>query len=161
MSSLPETLRQCGVHTALFPSEEAPPRAEMACVIHTARCSYGLDEDGFCRELIIHGDESASVDRCLGAQYVASLDRRADEGLVADPRVGAHALFVARGGSERVALIKAGLITGVDHPGDRPSRPGNWHDIDVDLPWTLDAQGEPIVGIPIVPIPRHPEVLLD
>ena len=53
------------------------------------------------------------MDRCVGAQYAACLDLSSDEGLIPDPRVGCHALFIGRGTGARMALVKTPPLTQV------------------------------------------------
>jgi hypothetical protein len=90
--------------------------AEAKVFIHTQSCIYALDEEGICRYVIgIDGSEVQGFDRCRGAQYVASLDPRTGQLLVADPRPGAHALFVARSTGWRAALLKTPAITRIVH----------------------------------------------
>ena len=90
--------------------------AEAKVFIHTESCIYALDEEGTCRYVIgVDGSEVQGFDRCRGAQYVASLDPRTEQLLVADPRPGAHALFVARSTGWRAALLKTPAITRIVH----------------------------------------------
>ncbi len=87
---------------------------EATIFIHTDKSIYALDPDGVCRYAIgTDGSPLETIDRCVGAQYVASLDLRLPAGLVANPSEGSHALFVGQGESQRAALIKTPQITKV------------------------------------------------
>jgi hypothetical protein len=90
-----------------------------SCFLHTATAIYALDEDGVCCYVTGQdGKDAGAAVRCVGAQYVACLDRHSDEGLVADPRVGAQALFVGRGSEMRAALLRTAPLTRVEIVGE-------------------------------------------
>lgn len=102
---------------------------EIAYAAHTATCTFLLDEDGICRRVVTrnkNGKESRVARRCLGAQYVASLDLRTENGLVEMPTIGAALLF-ARIDGGRVALVKTAPLERFDTvdevPQPRPSAP--------------------------------------
>lgn len=68
---------------------------ELTYAVHTATCTYLLDDEGVCRW--VHAPSGVTppgAERCMGAQFVASLDLRTEGGLVGELRVGAAALFV-------------------------------------------------------------------
>jgi len=102
----------------------------MAYAVHTATCTYLLDDDGVCRWVVSpQGLVPAHVQQCIGAQFVACLDVSVDGGLVGELQVGARALFV-RHGSEGMMLMRTGPIQHVDDRredkssgGAHPSRP--------------------------------------
>ena len=55
---------------------------EMAYAVHTATCSYLLDEGGVCRWIVSQqGVVPAHVRQCIGAQFVACLDLTVEGGL--------------------------------------------------------------------------------
>jgi hypothetical protein len=113
--------------------------AEATFFIHTATSIYALDDDGLCRYVVgVDGSPLHTLDPCVGAQYVASLDMRTPQGLVGDPRPGAHALFVGRGAS-RASLIKTPPITRVvqaleDGSCREPEKTG-WVDAEQENAW--------------------------
>jgi hypothetical protein len=100
---------------------------QIAYAAHTDACTFYLDEEGICRRVVrkrskIASDEKA--ERCLGAQYVASLDAEGG-GLVALPRVGMPMLFAYVGENGRIALVRTGAVVRFEESGaigDRPSQ---------------------------------------
>jgi hypothetical protein len=83
---------------------------------HTASCTFLLDADGICRRVVMapkgkRRESSRTAARCVGAQYVASLDGIAAGGLVEMPRVGAALLFARVDESGRVSLVRTGALT--------------------------------------------------
>jgi hypothetical protein len=77
----------------------------MTYAVHTATCTYLLDEDGVCRwALSPAGPPPPGAERCVGAQFVASLDLSSEGGLVGELRPGAAALFVRQEGARFVLL---------------------------------------------------------
>ena len=89
---------------------------EIAYAAHTSVCTFLLDDQGICRRIVMTAKgkrrESARTSaRCVGAQYVASLDGSAAGGLVEMPRVGAAMLFARVDESGRISLVRTGAIT--------------------------------------------------
>jgi hypothetical protein len=77
----------------------------MTYAVHTATCSYLLDEDGICRWALAPGGPAPpAAERCVGAQFVACLDLHSEGGLVGELRIGGSALFVRREGGRFVLL---------------------------------------------------------
>ncbi|MFO0762868.1 MAG: hypothetical protein U0359_40900 [Byssovorax sp.] len=77
----------------------------MAYAVHTRTCTYLLDEEGICRwTLAPSGTAAPGTDRCVGAQFVASLDLTEAGGLVGELRIGAAALFARVEGGRFVLL---------------------------------------------------------
>ena len=88
----------------------------------TEGCTFLLDEDGVCRRALLHhasrsGDatlggrtRAQAARRCIGAQYVASIDVRVDGGLVPMPRVGVPMLFAYTGDDGRIAVVRTGPL---------------------------------------------------
>lgn len=106
-----------------------PSDVPIAYAAHTATCTFLLDAEGFCRRVMTrnkHHKESRVARRCLGAQYVASLDLRSEAGLVEMPTPGASMIF-ARVDDGRVALVKTAPLERFDDmdaaPPARPSAP--------------------------------------
>jgi hypothetical protein len=68
------------------PSPSSPPSIDIIYAAHTASCTFLLDSEGICRRIVVapKGKRSTSrtASRCVGAQYVASLDGSAAGGLV-------------------------------------------------------------------------------
>lgn len=93
---------------------------EIAYAAHTASCTFLLDGEGICRRIAMNphssrpGRASAgsrNASRCVGAQYVASLDAAASGCLVEMPRIGASMLFARVDDKGRVSLVRTGVIT--------------------------------------------------
>jgi hypothetical protein len=91
-----------------------PPSIDITYAAHTASCTFLLDSEGICRRIVVapKGKRSASrtASRCVGAQYVASLDGSAAGGLVEMPRVGAAMLFARVDERGRVSLVRTGVV---------------------------------------------------
>lgn len=93
-----------------------PPSIDITYAAHTASCTFLLDSEGICRRIVVQptkGKRSAgrTAARCVGAQYVASLDGSAAGGLVEMPRVGAAMLFARVDERGRVTLVRTGVVT--------------------------------------------------
>lgn len=98
------------------PSPSSPsPAIDIIYAAHTASCTFLLDSDGICRRIVVapKGKRSASrtASRCVGAQYVASLDGSAAGGLVEMPRVGASMLFARVEDNGRISLVRTAIVT--------------------------------------------------
>jgi hypothetical protein len=83
---------------------------------HTASCTFLLDSEGICRRIVLatkgkRREGSRTAAKCVGAQYVASLDGSAAGGLVEMPRVGAAMLFARVDERGRVSLVRTGIVT--------------------------------------------------
>lgn len=87
----------------------------------TDACTFLLDQDGVCRRVLLKPDRRADTTlggrtraqaarRCIGAQYVASIDVRVDGALVPMPRVGAPMLFAYTGDDGRLAVVRTGAL---------------------------------------------------
>lgn len=105
----------------------------IAYAAHTAACTFLLDAQGVCRWVLAKpGAPSgmlASAQRCVGAQYVASLDLAVEGGLVQLPRVGSSMLF-ARSEDGRVVLVRTAPLTAFEtHPGDAEAPPRRFHHV--------------------------------
>ncbi len=83
----------------------------IAYAAYTKGYTFLLDEDGICRRVMISVEGKVEpggvsiAERCVGAQYIASLDVSVTGGLVKDPKVGVPLLF-ARVEDGRVALVR-------------------------------------------------------
>jgi len=89
---------------------------EISYAAHTSSCTFLLDDQGICRRIVLapkgkRRDASRTSARCVGAQYVASLDGSAAGGLVEMPRVGAAMLFARVDENGRVSLVRTGVLT--------------------------------------------------
>ncbi|MBM4356814.1 MAG: hypothetical protein FJ096_01765 [Deltaproteobacteria bacterium] len=94
-------------------AESRSPR-DLAYAVHTATCTYLLDEDGVCRWIVSpQGVPPSHVQQAVGAQFVACLALDAPGGLVGDLRIGAMALL-ARSDGERMVLLRTAPIINVD-----------------------------------------------
>jgi hypothetical protein len=108
---------------------------DMTYAVHTATCTYLLDEDGVC--LWTHaplGVVPPGSARCVGAQFVACLDLAEEGGLVGELRPKAAALFVRREG-DRLVLLRTLPIEVVEI---RPKVT-----MGGDLPYPLPQEGDP------------------
>lgn len=91
---------------------------EMAYAVHTKTCTYLLDDWGVCRWIVSQqGAVPPHIRQCVGAQFVASLDLRAEGGLVGDMKPGSKALFV-RQMDDRMVLLRTAEIQRVDDRRD-------------------------------------------
>lgn len=94
----------------------ATPSIEITYAAHTASCTFLLDSEGICRRIVLASrgkrrETSRTAARCVGAQYVASLDGSAAGGLVEMPRVGAAMLFARVDERGRISLVRTGIVT--------------------------------------------------
>lgn len=88
--------------------------AETIYAVHTRKCTYLVDDEGICRWVLPPvGAPTAEVRRCVGAQFVASLDPREPGGLAGELRVGASALFVVNEGG-RIMLLRTAPVARVE-----------------------------------------------
>lgn len=151
MTGLPEELKKRGVHQLLRTTLRGHKRPDLAVdsatlLVHTTNCTYALDDDGICRDVIavaatpgVEAIVPRGAARCRGAQYVACLDMRSDDGLVGEPRVGGALLFVGKGTGTRMALLKTARVVKVEeYTGGRrkaksPAPLARWSRIDTDL----------------------------
>lgn len=85
-----------------------------AYAAYTEECTFGLDEGGICREILPAAGATeamlAVARRCLGAQYVASLDRHTRGLLLADPKPGTRMLFARVEGDGHIILVRSGPL---------------------------------------------------
>lgn len=92
---------------------------EIQYAAHTATCTFLLDSDGVCRRIVMVPSANASrsreasraASRCVGAQYVASLDPTLS-GMLSDmPKVGISMLFARTDERGRISLVRTGHVT--------------------------------------------------
>jgi len=92
---------------------------EIQYAAHTATCTFLLDSDGVCRRIVMVPSANASrsreaaraAARCVGAQYVASLDPSLS-GMLSDmPKVGISMLFARTDERGRISLVRTGHVT--------------------------------------------------
>ncbi len=109
-----------------------PPIAYAA---HTPSCTFFLDEEGICRQIVRRagpmtgfGKAADAIGRCIGAQYVASIDLATDGGLVAMPRVGSPMLFAYLGEAGRIALVRTGGLLRFEQKGPLAVQVARKHD---------------------------------
>lgn len=80
-----------------------------------------LDEAGVCRWVVAARTagsskrtttftQEAESERCVGAQYVASVDTRVQGGLIDLPRVGSPLVFATVDASGRISLLRTGAL---------------------------------------------------
>jgi len=99
---------------------------EIAYVAHTATSTLLLDQNGICIRVEFKGRRvtSDAGERCVGAQFVASLDPAVPGGLAAQPTVGAPMVFAAMGLTNgRIYLVRTGpLVAFEELEDDVPTR---------------------------------------
>ena len=92
---------------------------QLAYVAHSERCALLLDGDGICRWFVPKVDDEsvvAAAKRCIGAQFVATLDPEATGLLGHDPSVG-KSILLARVDDGRVSLVRFGPLVQFDTLG--------------------------------------------
>jgi hypothetical protein len=104
-----------GLALASDSGEVATP-IDISYAAHTASCTFLLDDEGICRRIVMapkgkRRESSQTALKCVGAQYVASLDGSAAGGLVEMPRVGAAMLFAHVDERGRVSLVRTSVLT--------------------------------------------------
>ncbi len=109
----------CGPDDCTLPLPIVPADSfEITYAAHTASCTFLLDGEGICRRIVmashVKRKESQTAARCVGAQYVASLDPTATGCMVEMPRVGAAMLFARVDERGRVSLVRTGPCTGFE-----------------------------------------------
>jgi hypothetical protein len=98
---------------------------EITYAVHTATCTFLLDAEGFCRKIVVaptskRRDTARNASRCVGAQYVASLDPNVSGMLAEMPRVGAPMLFARVDDRGRVSLVRTGVVTRFERSVEDP-----------------------------------------
>jgi hypothetical protein len=94
---------------------------DAAYAAYTDACTFFLDENGVCvrviltrrapDELTLGGRTRArAADRCVGAQYVASIAPGVAGSLVSTPEFGAPMLFAYLGADGRIGVIRTGPL---------------------------------------------------
>jgi hypothetical protein len=109
----------------------------------TEGCTFLLDEEGVCRRVVLrHERRSADATiggrtrtqaarRCIGAQYVASIDVRTEGGLVPMPRIGTPMLFAYTDDDGRLAVVRTGPLSRFETVGaPREEIPVDWDEDD-------------------------------
>jgi hypothetical protein len=87
---------------------------DLAYEAFTEACTFGLDEAGICVSVTAKPGAGptmlAIAGRCLGAQYVASLDVTVEGLLTRLPSPGARLLFARTEEDGRIVLVQSGTI---------------------------------------------------
>lgn len=97
-----------------------PARYDIIYAVHTTACTFLLDADGICRQATMNPEarrlpkNELNASRCLGAQYVASLDPKAVGCLVERPVVGLPMLFARTDGNGRITLVRTDNVTRIE-----------------------------------------------
>jgi hypothetical protein len=99
-----------------IPTDVANESFDILYAAHTASCTFLLDADGVCRRIVMGGggkrrDASKTAVRCVGAQYVASLDPAVPGCLVEMPRAGVAMMFARVDERGRISLVRTGVVT--------------------------------------------------
>lgn len=106
---------------------------DIAYAAHTSVCTFLLDANGICRAIVMNPTmnrrTSRGAARCIGAQYVASLDPRAEGGIIEAPKLGTAMLFAKVDENGRISLVRTGRImrfetreTWTDESGHTPTQ---------------------------------------
>jgi hypothetical protein len=127
----------------LASAREEPP-VTVAYAATTEGCTFLLDGNGVCRRVLLRHERRAAdatlggrtrtqaARRCIGAQYVASIDVRAEGGLVPMPRLGAPMLFAYTDDDGRLAVVRTGPLARFETMGGAPPQaeeiPVDWVD---------------------------------
>jgi len=131
---------------------------EIKYAAHTATCTFLLDREGICRRIVVapssnkRRDAALAASRCIGAQYVASLDASVSGMLTEMPRVGGAMLFARVDDRGRVSLVRTGSVTRFES-----------HRSEDEDPFTEPADKAPSMSVetsapvitPSVPTPRR------
>jgi hypothetical protein len=105
----------------------------IAYVAYTEGNVLMLDSEGVCvrveplRSRMPYGPRPAPTDgalRCIGAQFVASIDPSEPGGLAHLPRVGTSMLFAAVDQDGRIYCVRAGPLTHFEATANEGSEPG-------------------------------------
>jgi hypothetical protein len=133
---------------------------ELAYVAHSERCALLLDQDGVCRWVVPKVDSkalAALVKRCVGAQFVASLDPDAAGLLGHDPTVGKN-ILLARVDEGRVSLVRFGPLVRFDRLSEPKvvDVPCAAVDVKIALPRPLVLVPEPSDSEPATVPGRYP-----
>ena len=107
---------------------------EIAYTALTETCTLLLDGEGICRSVlaassaaVANGQNSrpsripATAERCIGAQYVATLDIREPGGMTPLPKPGSQMLFARTETNGRVMLIRTAKVVRFEHIPARQS----------------------------------------
>lgn len=101
---------------------------EIAYTAHTETCTLLLDAEGVCRSVLAASSHAtqpggrgsrptripSSAERCVGAQYVATLDLREPGGMTSLPVPGAQLLFARTEPNGRITLIRSAPVVRFD-----------------------------------------------
>lgn len=94
-----------------------PEGNDITYAIHTAACTFLLDREGVCQRVIMAPQtrklpkNAQNASRCVGAQYVASLDPNVPGCLVELPSAGLPMLFARVDERGRVSLVRTDNVT--------------------------------------------------
>ena len=111
-----------GPRLARCPRKPVSEHLDILYAAHTASCTFLLDAEGICRRIVPvlptasartgkRRDTVRAASRCVGAQYVASLDANVAGMLAEMPRVGAPMLFARMDERGRISLVRTGNVT--------------------------------------------------
>ena len=119
-----------------------PP--DIAFAAYTDACTFMLDKSGICRWVVatsarraangranlnhVSGPLPPHAERCIGAQYVASIALGAKGGLIELPKPGAPLLFARIEPNGRIALVRTGPLVRFEEKADSGVRPAPAHD---------------------------------
>jgi hypothetical protein len=110
-----------GPELAIYLAKPVSEHLDILYAAHTVSCTFLLDADGICRRIVPvlpattkaskRRDTVRAASRCVGAQYVASLDANVAGMLAEMPRVGAPMLFARTDERGRISLVRTGNVT--------------------------------------------------
>ncbi len=128
--------------------------------VHTATCTFLLDSEGICRKIAVipsasstsRGRETArAAARCIGAQYVASLDAHATGLLTDTPKIGTAMLFARTDENGRISLVRTGHVTRFERYAEDPF-------VEEDRPSVVSTSAPPL-SPSVAPTPRRQPML--
>ncbi|MBX3232895.1 MAG: hypothetical protein KIT84_42265 [Labilithrix sp.] len=133
---------------------------EIQYAAHTATCTFLLDSEGICRRIVMVPNANATrtreasraAARCVGAQYVASLDASL-AGMLSDmPKVGTSMLFARTDERGRISLVRTGHVTRFERHVEDPF-------IEQERP-SVVATSAPPISPSIMPTQRMPRTTI-
>jgi len=140
---MPARLESASMHELFLADAQFPAHihlhVELAYIAHSERCALLLDAEGVCRWVVPKVDATddlvTAARRCIGAQFLATLDRETPGYMGHEPRIGGNLLF-ALVTDGRVALVRFGPLLAFEEL-DRPNE-----SVDLEVPTTSSDASE-------------------
>jgi hypothetical protein len=136
---------------------------EIAYRAHTETCTLLLDANGICRSVqaissTYNGRPAripSSAERCIGAQFVASLDLHAEGALTHMPEPGGQLLFARIEIDGRITLVRSAPLVQFEAVTGGASGVHEREGLDYDED---DGKTEPMIDLDDATVPRAPRV---